>query len=179
MEADAPTRKQLLAEAASIPANSPAVTDICQSSLHFIRQAAQKKNIRVTFAPDRLVRLIVTDALRLKQLVVNLLGHAVKFTPAGGQVGLEVRGHLAGREVRFIIWNTGISIPPERQELLFHPFVQVDGGLTRKYEGAGLGLALTRRLAEIHGGRVTAESDGAGRGSRFSVALPTQTPVTR
>jgi PAS domain S-box-containing protein len=149
-----------------------AVAEVCESSLHFITQLAQKKNIRVTFVPDPLVRLILTDARRLKQMMVNLLGNAVKFTPDGGQVGLTVAGDPARREVRFIVWDTGIGIPLEKQALLFRPFVQVDGGLTRQYEGAGLGLALTRRLAELQGGQVTVESAGAGQGSRFIITLP-------
>jgi PAS domain S-box-containing protein len=149
-----------------------AVSEVCQSSLHFINQPAQKKNIHVTFAPDPLVRLILTDARRLKQMIVTLLGNAIKFTPEGGEVGLEVVGDPARRVVRFTVWDNGIGIPTEKQELLFQPFVQVDGGLNRQYEGVGLGLALTRRLAEMQGGSITAESSGTGQGSRFSITLP-------
>jgi len=71
------------------------------------------------------------------------------------------------------VWDTGIGIPPEKMGLLFQPFMQLDSGLSREYEGTGLGLALVRRLAELHGGKVGVESDGVpGNGSRFTVWLP-------
>ena len=159
-----------------------AVSDACEVSLQFVRQAAQKKNIRVTYVPDPQLGVMLVDGRLLKQMLVNLLSNAVKFTPAGGQVGLEVAGRtaeadttgrrVAGREVCFTVWDTGIGIPSDKLPLLFQPFMQVDGSLSRRYEGTGLGLALTRRLAELHGGRVTAASEGAGKGSRFTLVLP-------
>jgi CheY-like chemotaxis protein len=74
--------------------------------------------------------------------------------------------------VRFIVWDTGIGISPEKQALLFQPFVQLDGSLARKYEGTGLGLALAHSMAKLHGGSVTVESAGLGQGSRFTITLP-------
>jgi PAS domain S-box-containing protein len=148
--------------------------EVCQASLQFIKQTAQKKNVRVMFASDPQVRLIQADARRLKQMLVNLLNNAVKFTPEDGQIGLEVMGDTAQHEVRFTVWDTGIGLSPEEQAMLFQPFMQVDGSLTRRYEGAGLGLALTRRLAEMHGGRMSVESLGADQGSRFTLTLPWQ-----
>ncbi len=148
------------------------VVDVCQASLQFIKQTAEKKKLRVTLVHDPHVGLLQADARRLKQMLVNLLGNAVKFTPEGGQVGLEVTGDAQQGEVHFSVWDTGIGIPADKLGLLFQPFVQVDGSLARKYEGAGLGLALTRRLAEMHGGGVTAQSAGPGQGSRFTVTLP-------
>jgi CheY-like chemotaxis protein/anti-sigma regulatory factor (Ser/Thr protein kinase) len=150
------------------------VAEVCEASLPFVRDLAQAKHLHVTFVLDPQVRQLHVDARRLKQMLVNLLGNAVKFTPEGGQVGLEVAGDATRHEVRFSVWDTGIGIPPEKQALLFQPFVQIDGSLARKYEGAGLGLALTRRLAEQHGGRVSVTSAGAEQGSRFTITLPWQ-----
>jgi PAS domain S-box-containing protein len=153
------------------------IDQICMASLHFIKQIAHKRNIQLTFKPDAQLNLFQADGRRLKQMLINLLSNAVKFTPEGGQVGLEVThtmttGDAACHEVFFTVWDTGIGIPPEQQTLLFKPFVQLDGSLTRKYEGTGLGLALVHAMAELHGGRVTVQSAGAGLGSRFTIALP-------
>jgi CheY-like chemotaxis protein len=109
----------------------------------------------------------------LKQILVNLLSNAVKFTDVGGQVGLKVQGDPAHGRALFTVWDTGIGVKPADAERLFQPFVQVDSSLSRPYEGAGLGLMLARRMAEMHGGTVTLESEGVpGKGSRFTVALP-------
>jgi signal transduction histidine kinase/ActR/RegA family two-component response regulator len=159
-------RLQLLPE-------SIAVDPICASSLHFIKSAAAKKSIRIashTAAPGATLR---ADARRLKQILVNLLSNAVKFTPPGGQLGLDVTADLARSVLCLTVWDTGIGIAPEDQTLLFKPFVQIDRSLSRQYEGTGLGLALTARLAELHGGRVRVQSE-LGQGSRFSVELPWQ-----
>jgi PAS domain S-box-containing protein len=155
------------------------ITDICQTSLYLIRQTAQKKNIRVTFVNDPRVEMLQADARRFKQMLVNLLGNAVKFTPEGGEVGLEISGDPDQGEAHFVVWDTGIGIPADKVDLLFQPFVQVDGSLARKYEGTGLGLSLTRRLAEMHGGRISVHSAGDNQGSRFTLTLPwhpAQTP---
>ena len=116
-----------------------------------------QKQIRPQVQLDAFVTRLWADERRLKQMLVNLLSNAVKFTPSGGHVGLEVIGDAAHEEVRFTVWDTGVGISAENIARLFQPFVQVDGGLARKYEGTGLGLALTRRLAEMHGGGVSAE----------------------
>ena len=112
------------------------------------------------------------DERRLKQILVNLLSNAVKFTPVGGRAGLTVSGDKQRRVVDFTVWDTGIGIAGTDLPRLFQDFVQLDTRLAREYEGTGLGLALVRRLAELHGGQVKAESDGPGKGSRFTVSLP-------
>jgi CheY-like chemotaxis protein len=124
--------------------------------------------------------MIQGDARRLKQILVNLLSNAVKFTPEGGQVGLEVMGDLESEVLHFIVWDTGIGIPPHYLSRLFRPFVQIDSSLARQYEGSGLGLALVYRLAELHRGSISVESE-VDQGSRFTVSLPWQrggAPVT-
>jgi CheY-like chemotaxis protein len=114
---------------------------------------------------------MVADERRLKQMLVNLLNNAVKFTPQGGQVGLHVSGDMENNLVHLSVWDTGIGIAPEDIQHLFKPFVQLDGGLTRQHEGTGLGLSLVARMAEIHGGNVQVSSE-LGQGSRFTITLP-------
>ncbi len=150
---------------------SVSVHEVCQDSLRSIQQQAQKKNIELFSAFDQTVDTLQADKRRLKQILVNLLHNAVKFTPEGGQVGLEVKGDKNRGIVHFTIWDTGIGLAKKDMDRLFKPFVQLDSGLSRKYEGAGLGLALAHRLTEMHGGHVTVQSE-AGQGSRFTVSLP-------
>jgi signal transduction histidine kinase/ActR/RegA family two-component response regulator len=154
------------------------VNEVCKASLQLIHAAAQKKNQRVTLTLDQQVETVWADRRRLKQMLVNLLGNAVKFTPERGELGLDVNGNAADQLVGFTVWDNGIGIAPEKASQLFKPFVQLDSGLARSYEGTGLGLSLVQRMAELHGGRVALESDGVpGHGSRFTVWLPWQKPA--
>jgi signal transduction histidine kinase len=115
--------------------------------------------------------LVVQGArLRLQQVVWNLLSNAVKFTRRGGRV--SVRAWREGGEARVEVADTGIGIPPEFLPHVFDRFRQADGSTTRQYGGLGLGLAIVRALAELHGGWVVAESEGEGRGARFTFGLP-------
>jgi CheY-like chemotaxis protein len=148
-----------------------AVDQLCQASLRMVKEPALKKKITVSLHLDNSVRVLTADERRLKQVLVNLLSNAVKFTAEGGQVGLDVVGDGDGGQVRLTVWDTGIGIPPEDVQRLFQPFVQLDSRLSRRYEGTGLGLALVKRLTELHGGRVVVESQ-RGKGSRFTVVLP-------
>jgi len=149
------------------------VADLSQASLVFIKETAIKKNIKVTFDADPAVTTLQADARRLKQILVNLLSNAVKFTPTGGQVTLAVRADLEQNLIHFAVRDNGIGIAPEDLERLFQPFTQVDTSLTRRYEGTGLGLALVKRLTELHGGHLAVEST-PGLGSCFTVSLPWQ-----
>jgi signal transduction histidine kinase len=115
--------------------------------------------------------LVVQGApVRLQQVVWNLLSNAVKFTPRGGRV--RVRAWRAGDEARVEVSDTGVGIAREFLPHVFDRFRQADGSTTRQYGGLGLGLAIVRALAELHGGWVAAESEGLGRGSRFTFGLP-------
>ena len=147
------------------------VEQVCQASHRLIKEAALRKQISVAVVIDRSLRQLVADQRRLKQILVNLLSNAVKFTPEGGQIGLDVVGDRVKREVRFTVWDTGIGISPADQTRLFQPFLQLDSGLSRHYEGTGLGLVLVKRLTEMHGGALHIESE-VGKGSRFTVVLP-------
>jgi len=148
-----------------------ALATCCQTSLQFIKQIAQKKNIKISFSMDHTVEMIYADGRRLKQILVNLLSNAVKFTPENGAIGLEVQADPEQEVVALSVWDTGIGISPQKMDRLFQPFVQVDSGLARKHEGTGLGLYLVHRLIDMHGGNVSLESS-EGQGSRFTIMLP-------
>lgn len=154
------------------------VAALCQSSLTFVRQQAIAKRIQLeTKLPPNLPNLQV-DERRIRQVLINLLSNAVKFTPEEGNITLEVRlpsaheSELAGeRFIQFAVTDTGIGIAPEHLHHLFQPFIQIDSALNRRYEGTGLGLALVKRLVELHGGQVQVSSK-VGVGSCFTIDLP-------
>jgi signal transduction histidine kinase/DNA-binding response OmpR family regulator len=117
--------------------------------------------------------MLMADEHRLCQMLVHLLSNAMKFTDRSGQIGLKVsrwEGWIA-----FMVWDTGIGIPPDKQHLIFQKFQQLEPPLTRQFEGAGLGLALTQRLAHLHGGDVMFMSQ-EHRGSQFTLLLPPEPP---
>ncbi|NTU79720.1 MAG: PAS domain S-box protein [Chloroflexales bacterium] len=146
------------------------VSEICEASLRMVREQALQKQLSVALAMAPAARVVRADPRRLKQILLNLFSNAVKFTPSGGQIGLEVAADVAARLVRFTVWDTGIGIAPEQISRLFQPFVQLDSDLSRQYSGTGLGLALVRRLADLHGGSVSVQSE-PGRGSQFTLTL--------
>ncbi|NTU85357.1 MAG: PAS domain S-box protein, partial [Chloroflexales bacterium] len=152
------------------------VADLCQAALRMVAQAAVQQQQRLHTTIDPQVAMLDADARRLKQILVNLLANAVKFTPPGGEVGLEVCGNPDEQTVTFTVWDTGIGIAPEDQARLFQPFEQGSSGLSRQYGGTGLGLAVVLRLVELHGGSVALESS-PGAGSRFRVTLPWVPPA--
>ncbi len=155
------------------------VSQLCEASLRLVRQPAHKKNLRVSLKLDPQVQVVRGDNRRLKQLLVNLLSNAVKFTPENGSVGLEVRGDATRGVAELSVWDTGIGIAREHMERVFKPFVQLDSKLSRNYSGTGLGLALSYRMAELHGGSIAMDSE-IGKGSRFTVTLrwqPKSAPI--
>jgi PAS domain S-box-containing protein len=147
------------------------VNSVCHTSLSFIKEIAHKKNIKVSSHLDQTVEWIQVDERRFKQMLVNLLTNAVKFTPAGGAIELAVTGSREHEIVQFSVRDTGIGIAPEDLKRLFKPFTQVDSSMTRQFEGTGLGLSLVKRMAELHGGSVSVESQ-LGKGSLFTITLP-------
>lgn len=118
---------------------------------------------------------VVADELRLRQMLVHLLDNALKFTPAGGQIGLRVSRWQDW--VEFTVWDTGIGIPEASQHLIFQKFQQLESPLTRQHEGTGLGLVLTQRLARAHGGDISFISK-VGQGSQFTLLLPPHKPIS-
>jgi signal transduction histidine kinase len=125
----------------------------------------------VQLAIGEIDQAVVTgDRDRLKQLLLNLVSNALKFTPEGGRVTLGL-SRAAGNWARLVVTDTGIGIPPEELPHVFERFYRVDKARTRAAGGAGLGLAIAQRIAQVHGGRIEASSSGAG-GSTFAVWLP-------
>jgi signal transduction histidine kinase len=114
--------------------------------------------------------LVKLDPQKFKQVLYNLLSNAVKFTDEGGAVEIVTATSDAQR-FKLIVKDTGIGIKPEDLRRLFEEFEQLDSGASRRHEGTGLGLALTRKPVELHGGSIDVESEG-GRGSVFTVTLP-------
>ena len=147
------------------------VDEFCNSCLAFINTQAIKKSITVTYTNEATVAKLFADPRRLKQIVINLLTNAVKFTLAGGHVTLQVQYAAEQDLIQFSVIDDGIGIAREHLQRLFQPFVQLDSSLNRQYEGTGLGLALVHKLTDLHGGSVSVESE-PGKGSRFTINLP-------
>jgi signal transduction histidine kinase len=142
--------------------------NLAQTMKTLALRAQQKRLDLVLLVDPQVVDLVVGDPGRLRQILVNLVGNAIKFTAAGG-VTLWIRKESQDRDhmiVRFTVTDTGIGIPLARQNEIFSPFTQADSSTTRKYGGTGLGLAISRRLTEMLGGRIWVESE-PGKGSSF------------
>jgi PAS domain S-box-containing protein len=147
------------------------VNEICQSSLVFIKQLADKKSIEVKYSASPTSLTVFADPKRLKQILVNLLNNAAKFTPEKGTITLKVQADAKAGLMHFSITDTGIGIKPEDLPKLFKPFEQLDASLSRQYEGSGLGLSLVKRLIDIHKGHIKIQSE-VGKGSCFTFDLP-------
>jgi len=149
------------------------LADCIEEALQLVAPKVAGTDIELTYAlDDTTPRLVVGDAARLRQLLVNLLANAIKFTPSG-EVGVTASARrLEGsrREVHFAVRDTGIGIPKDRFDRLFKVFSQVDVSTTRRYGGTGLGLAISKRLSELMGGRIWAESE-PGKGSTFHFTI--------
>ncbi len=144
------------------------VPDICQSCLKLVQERAFEKGLQLTSQIEPGAKICIADKRRVKQMLINLLSNAVKFTPSGS-ISLIVRQLPDG--IYFTVADTGIGIPPEDMHLLFQPFQQLDNQLKLDVKGTGLGLALSRNLARLHGGDVTVTST-LGEGSQFTIFLP-------
>ncbi|PZO42762.1 MAG: hypothetical protein DCF19_06775 [Pseudanabaena frigida] len=169
---------------------SVSVQNVCDSSLVYIKQQAFQKHVEIYshIAPN--ISNIVVDERRLRQILINLLINAVKFTSNQGRVCLfvsvgcgdtwegeaKIPNQFKEQNIPLILFqvtDTGIGIAPKDLPRLFQPFVQLDSGLNRQYEGTGLGLAMVKQIAELHNGQVTVES-AINQGSSFTLALPYQ-----
>jgi PAS domain S-box-containing protein len=147
------------------------VQALCKASLVAVAHNVEQKQQTIRLDMEAPERLISVDVHRFEQILINLLRNAVKFTPEGGELGLAVTVTPAGDSLAFRVWDKGIGIEPSALEQLFQPFTQADERLSRTYGGAGLGLALVRRLVDLHGGSVEVQST-PGQGSSFIVFLP-------
>jgi signal transduction histidine kinase len=147
------------------------VPNALANAMTLIRERATRHGISLELTADPHMGEIRADERKFKQILLNLLSNAVKFTPDGGRV--EVRAKKAGEVLEVAVHDTGIGIAPEDQQAVFEEFRQVGRHYTNKNEGTGLGLALTKRFVELHGGRLWLESE-PGKGSTFTFTLPSQ-----
>ena len=150
------------------------LASVVRAALDTVRPAASAKNIELREHCEPRAGEIIGDAGRLQQVVWNLLSNAVKFTPPGGRV--EVRVEQRDGHARMTVSDTGPGIKPEFLPYVFHRFRQADQSTTRNFGGLGLGLAIVRHLTELHGGTVSVESEGVGKGASFVVELPSAGP---
>ena len=151
---------------------------VIEAAIDSIRPAVEAKEILLETALDPKASPVLGDPARLQQVAWNLISNAVKFTPRGGRVRIELQRTDASAAIK--VTDTGMGISPEFLPYVFDRFRQADSSSTRAHGGLGLGLAIVRHLVELHGGTVSAESEGAERGSSFTVKLPLMSvPVRR
>ncbi len=150
---------------------------VVRSALDALRAAVDAKQLELSIRSEPGAGETLGDAGRLQQVVWNLLANAIKFTPAGGRVEVVLDQDDSG--VRFQVSDTGIGIRQDHLPRVFERFWQADSSSTRAFGGLGLGLALVRHLVELHGGQVTAHSEGLGHGACFRVTLPLRSAASR
>ncbi len=146
------------------------MSEVLKESIKTIENAAKVKNIRVEVQLDSDLPPVWSDPVRLSQIFWNLLSNAVKFTPEGGHISLEAKRN--GPFVELSVSDDGEGIEPGFLPYVFDRFSQQDGTITRKYGGLGLGLSIVKHLVDLHGGKISVHSSGAGKGTRFTVSLP-------
>ncbi len=143
--------------------------ELIEGTLIFFKEKTLRHNIRLKTIIDESIKEIEADERKLKQVLLNLLSNAFKFTPDGGSITVEAK--RTDSEVMISVEDTGIGISAEDQARLFQPFQQLESHLTKRFKGTGLGLYLSKKLVELHGGRIWVESE-PGRGSKFSFIIP-------
>jgi len=153
------------------------IAQLAASAFQLLKQRAEREGITLTDAIPAGLPRIRADGRRLRQVVVNLVSNAVKFTPAGGSVSVGATVQEDGG-IRIEVSDSGIGIPADMIETVFRPFVQLGGPADRRHEGTGLGLPLCRKLIELHGGTIRLES-GSGPGTRAVIALPAERTIVR
>ncbi len=154
--------------------------ELLEGSLSLFRERAQKQGLSLAAEISDDVELVTADKTKVKQVALNLLANAVKFTPAGGRVSISARrvnGQAPAPDlVEVSVTDTGIGMTQEECRRLFRPFVQLDNSLTKKFEGTGLGLHLSKKIVELHGGSIRVESE-PGKGACFSFTIPRNASV--
>jgi len=165
------------------------INGVVERSLSIIKEKANKHNIHLNISLDPQLSKIYADERKVKQILFNLLSNATKFTPDSGSITISTQLHIntvptynlknkkRSDYASITIKDTGIGIKPTDIERLFTPFEQLDGSFAKKYQGTGLGLALVKRLVELHGGCVDVQSED-GKGSTFTVWLPSNSTPT-
>ena len=164
------------------------VRELLEEAHDIIRPMADMKDISVSTEEAKGLPSLTADRGRLRQIMLNLLSNAVKFTAEGGRVDVEalvaqdgvLRSDQTVPAIRISVSDTGVGIKPEDQYRIFVLFEQVDSSYSRDQEGTGLGLALSKRLVEAHGGTISVESEGVnGKGSTFTLVMPVEPPTIR
>jgi PAS domain S-box-containing protein len=152
------------------------VLDVLDYSTSIMKQRALRQDVALELkvAPGIEHMTILADELKLRQVMLNLLSNAVKFTPEGGNIRVEAQ--RVEKELIISVCDTGSGIDPSDKSRIFRAFEQVDSTLSRRHQGTGLGLALSRSLIHMHGGRIWVESEGLGKGSVFRFAIPLHGP---
>ena len=160
------------------------IRPLLENSLVMIKEKAMKHRIELSTDLDGIPEIVIADERKLKQIVYNLLSNALKFTTDGGHIALYARmaeskeANGAGQvsqHLQISVSDSGIGLEKGDLDRIFNPFEQADTSKRRKYQGTGLGLSLTKSLIELHDGKIWAESDGLGTGSKFTFTLPIQT----
>jgi PAS domain S-box-containing protein len=146
------------------------IVPVLADALDVVRPAAEAKGVELRSHYGLKPEVVTGDAVRLQQVICNLLSNAIKFTPVGGLV--ELRLERSNGEIRVVVSDTGAGIKPEFLPYVFDRFRQADSSNSRRHGGLGLGLTLVKHLVELHGGTIEVASEGAGRGSKFTVTLP-------
>ncbi len=157
---------------------------LLNNSLTMIKEKAMKHSLQVNLQFGDIPDFITADQRKLKQIIYNLLSNAVKFTPDGGSITISAQpvenktpangdaSKCANQNLKIEVADTGIGLSQTDLNRIFSPFEQVEHSLSRKFQGTGLGLSLTKSLVELHGGRIWVESDGQDQGSKFTFTLP-------
>ena len=146
------------------------IVELLQNATLLLKDKAIEAGLKFTIDLDpELPTLIYGDERKLKQIIYNLLFNAIKFTPSGKEIGLKAE--VAADALVISVWDEGIGIPTEMQQVIFDPFVQADSSKVRKYQGTGLGLAIVKNFVELAGGKVWVDSR-PGQGSTFTFTLP-------
>lgn len=153
-----------------IESNAVELAPIIRSAVETLQPAADAKGIDLTVSLDETEGFVIGDADRLLQIIWNLISNAIKFTPNNGQI--EIKLEKIDSHVEIQVSDNGIGISPEFIPFVFERFRQADASTTRSDSGLGLGLAIVRHLAELHGGTVRAESKGETKGAIFTLSLP-------
>jgi signal transduction histidine kinase len=150
------------------------LASVVEKSLESTRALIEAKEHQITVRLPSTPLTIVVDPVRIEQILVNLLTNAAKYTEPGGVI--ELLGEVQGNDLTIVVGDNGIGISVEMLDRVFDLFAQADQAVDRALGGLGIGLSLSRRLARMHAGELTAQSDGLGRGSRFTLRIPLSTP---
>ncbi|NOX20797.1 MAG: diguanylate cyclase [Nitrospirae bacterium] len=156
------------------------VDEVIHEVVETMKPLAESKSLSININIDPEIDTLTADRVKIKQVLYNLISNAIKFTPEGGSILITAQREKINDEdaVRFAVKDTGVGIPPDDIDRIFDEFEQIDTSLSRQYGGVGLGLALSKRLVELHGGRISVEST-LGKGSTFYFSIPTAREVPK